>query len=76
LSQLAIARRIRPFQGSQRAREFKSKIILGAVRRPNPRGFIVLLKRLASQQKLAVLLIAHPSLAGMSSGSGLSGSTD
>jgi RecA-family ATPase len=44
--------------------------------RRHVRGFIVLLKRLASQQKLAVLLIAHPSLSGMSSGSGLSGSTD
>ena len=44
--------------------------------RRHVRGFIVLLKRLAIQQKLAVLLIAHPSLTGMSSGSGLSGSTD
>ncbi len=40
------------------------------------RGFIVLLKRLAIQQKLAVVLSAHPSLAGMNSGTGLSGSTD
>jgi RecA-family ATPase len=44
--------------------------------RRHVRGFIVLLKRLAIQQKLAVLLIAHPSLTGMNSGSGLSGSTD
>lgn len=40
------------------------------------RGFIVLLKRVAIQLKLAVLLIAHPSVAGMNTGSGLSGSTD
>jgi RecA-family ATPase len=44
--------------------------------RRHVRGFIVLLKRLAIQQKLAVLLIAHPSLAGIQTGSGLSGSTD
>jgi RecA-family ATPase len=44
--------------------------------RRHVRGFIVLLKRLAIRQKLAVLLIAHPSLAGMNTGSGLSGSTD
>jgi RecA-family ATPase len=40
------------------------------------RGFIVLLKRMAIQLKLAVLLIAHPSVAGMNTGTGLSGSTD
>jgi RecA-family ATPase len=40
------------------------------------RGFIVLLKRLAIREKLAVLLIAHPSLTGINTGSGLSGSTD
>jgi RecA-family ATPase len=44
--------------------------------RRHARGFIVLLKQLAIRQKLAVILIAHPSLAGMNSGSGLSGSTD
>ncbi len=44
--------------------------------RRHVRGFIVLLKRLAIQQRLAVVLIAHPSLAGMNSGSGFSGSTD
>ena len=44
--------------------------------RRHVRGFIVLLKRLAIRHKLAVVLIAHPSLAGMNSGSGLSGSTD
>ena len=44
--------------------------------RRHVRGFIVLLKRLAIQQKLAVVLIAHPSLTGMNTGSGLSGSTD
>ena len=44
--------------------------------RRHARGFIVLLKQLAIRQKLAVILIAHPSLTGMATGSGLSGSTD
>jgi RecA-family ATPase len=44
--------------------------------RRHARGFIVLLKQLAIRQKLAVILISHPSLSGMSTGSGLSGSTD
>jgi RecA-family ATPase len=44
--------------------------------RRHVRGFIVLLKQLAIRNKLAVILIAHPSLSGMNSGSGLSGSTD
>jgi RecA-family ATPase len=44
--------------------------------RRHARGFIVLLKQLAMRHKLAVLLIAHPSLSGMNTGTGLSGSTD
>jgi RecA-family ATPase len=44
--------------------------------RRHVRGFIVLLKQLAMRQKLSVVLIAHPSLTGMNTGSGLSGSTD
>ena len=44
--------------------------------RRHVRGFIVLLKQLAIRNKLSVILIAHPSLSGMNSGSGLSGSTD
>ena len=44
--------------------------------RRHVRGFIVLLKRLAIMKKFAVILVAHPSLSGVSSGSGLSGSTD
>jgi RecA-family ATPase len=44
--------------------------------RRHARGFIVLLKRLAIRLKLAVLLIAHPSLSGINTGTGLSGSTD
>jgi RecA-family ATPase len=44
--------------------------------RRHARGFIVLLKQLAIRQNLAVILIAHPSLTGMNTGSGLSGSTD
>jgi RecA-family ATPase len=44
--------------------------------RRHVRSFIVLLKRLAIAEKLAVVLIAHPSLSGINTGSGLSGSTD
>jgi RecA-family ATPase len=44
--------------------------------RRHVRGFIVLLKRLAIRQRLASLLIEHPSLTGMNTGSGLSGSSD
>jgi RecA-family ATPase len=44
--------------------------------RRHVRGFIVLLKRLAISRKLAVVLIDHPSITGMNTGSGLSGSTD
>jgi RecA-family ATPase len=46
------------------------------ISRRHSRGFIVLLKQLAIRHDLAVLLIAHPSLTGMSTGTGLSGSTD
>jgi RecA-family ATPase len=44
--------------------------------RRHVRSFIVLMKRMASKNNMAVILIAHPSLTGMNSGSGLSGSTD
>ena len=44
--------------------------------RRHARGFIVLLKRLASRQSVAVILVAHPSITGMNTNSGLSGSTD
>jgi RecA-family ATPase len=44
--------------------------------RRHARSFIVILKRLAFRHRMAVILIAHPSLAGINSGSGLSGSTD
>jgi RecA-family ATPase len=44
--------------------------------RRHARDFVVLLKRLAHHNRLAVILIAHPSIVGMNSGSGLSGSTD
>ena len=44
--------------------------------RRHARSFIVLLKRLAFIHKLAVVLIAHPSLSGINTGTGLSGSTD
>jgi RecA-family ATPase len=40
------------------------------------RGFIVMLKRLAMSHHLAALMIEHPSLTGMNTNSGLSGSTD
>jgi RecA-family ATPase len=44
-------------------------------KRSEARQFIALLRGLAIRHKLAVLLLAHPSLAGLSSGSGTSGST-
>lgn len=43
--------------------------------RPHVRQFLVGLQRLAMDVNGSILLCAHPSLAGMSSGSGLSGST-
>ena len=43
--------------------------------RPGARQFIGLLRRLAIKTELAVLLLAHPSLTGINSGSGSSGST-
>jgi RecA-family ATPase len=39
------------------------------------RQFIALLRQLALKNKVAVLLVAHPSLSGMATGSGTSGST-
>lgn len=39
------------------------------------RQFIALLRRLAIENRVTVLLVAHPSLSGMASGSGTSGST-
>jgi RecA-family ATPase len=44
--------------------------------RRHVRGFIVLLKKLAIRRGCAVVLIAHPSLTGINTGTGLSGSTD
>lgn len=43
--------------------------------RTQARQFIGLLRGLAVQHSLAVLLLSHPSLSGISSGSGMSGST-
>jgi RecA-family ATPase len=43
--------------------------------RPEARQFIGMLRGLANEQRLAVLIIAHPSLSGLTSGSGTSGST-
>ncbi len=43
--------------------------------RAQVRQFIGMLKKLAINHSCAVILLSHPSLAGMSSGSGLSGST-
>lgn len=43
--------------------------------RPQVRQFIGLLKRLALQHDCAVILLSHPSLSGLNSGSGMSGST-
>lgn len=44
--------------------------------RAHVRQFNNLLKRVASNHACAIMLLAHPSLTGMNSGSGLSGSTD
>jgi RecA-family ATPase len=43
--------------------------------RPQSRQFIGLLKRLARKHDCAFLLLAHPSLTGLNTGSGMSGST-
>jgi RecA-family ATPase len=43
--------------------------------RPEARQFIGMLRGLAIEHRLAVLIIAHPSLSGLTSGSGTSGST-
>jgi RecA-family ATPase len=43
--------------------------------RPQAREFIGLLKRLARKHTCAILLLAHPSVSGMTSGAGTSGST-
>ena len=43
--------------------------------RPQAQEFIGLLKRLARKQNCALLLLAHPSLSGMATGTGMSGST-
>jgi RecA-family ATPase len=43
--------------------------------RPEARQFIGMLRGLAIEHSLAVLVIAHPSLSGLSSGTGTSGST-
>jgi RecA-family ATPase len=44
--------------------------------RTQVRQFINLLRHLARKHDCAILLVAHPSLTGMNTGSGLSGSTD
>jgi RecA-family ATPase len=44
--------------------------------RTQVRQFINLLKGLARKHNCAILLLAHPSLTGMNTGTGLSGSTD
>jgi RecA-family ATPase len=44
-------------------------------KRPQVAQFVGMLKRLAIKADAAVLLLAHPSLTGMSTGTGLSGST-
>lgn len=43
--------------------------------RPQAREFVGLLKRLARKHDCAFLLLAHPSLTGMTTGTGMSGST-
>lgn len=43
--------------------------------RPQVRQFIGFLRRLCQKYKVTIVLIAHPSLSGMASGSGTSGNT-
>ena len=45
------------------------------ISRAHARGFVGMLRKMALTQNVAVVLLGHPSLAGMSSGSGSSGST-
>jgi RecA-family ATPase len=45
------------------------------IKRPHARQFISLLRGLAIRYRLTILLLSHPSLSGMSSGTGTSGST-
>ena len=45
------------------------------VSRAQARGFIAMLRKMAVSRGVAVVLLSHPSLSGMSSGSGMSGST-
>lgn len=45
------------------------------INRTHARQFVGLLRGLAISHRIAVVLLAHPSLSGMASGSGLSGST-
>lgn len=45
------------------------------IKRPHARQFISLLRGLAIRYRLTILLLSHPSLSGMSSGAGTSGST-
>lgn len=45
------------------------------IKRSAVRGFIAMLRALAVEFDLAVVLLAHPSVSGMESGTGLSGST-
>jgi hypothetical protein len=45
------------------------------VKRSQVRHFVAMLRKMAIERDCAVLLLAHPSIAGMASGSGYSGST-
>src|SRR3954447_15789691 len=62
------------FRGSMRSRN-AVPWKLQEIRRRQVNSFVRLLRQLAIQIGGAVLLLAHPSLAGLNSGSGLSGST-
>lgn len=69
----------------QSCREFGAQIVVldtvadvfwgDEIRRGQVRKFVTLLRRLAVEIQGTVILTAHPSLTGMSSGTGLSGST-
>lgn len=45
------------------------------IKRSQVRGFVAMLRSLAIETKAAVLLLSHPSIAGMTTGTGTSGST-
>ncbi|MGV8955857.1 MAG: AAA family ATPase [Cypionkella sp.] len=70
---------------AEKAREFKPRFIVldtsadlyggDEIKRAQVRGFVAMLRGLAMELDAAILLLSHPSLTGITSGSGSSGST-